>query len=287
MSTILVTGASGFIGRHLAPSLAKQHDVICIGRNKPPADVHWFRGSFGAFEDLRALDAHHIDVLVHLAAVTGGCSERDGMLVNVEGTRCLMRYLIDRGCRRYVMASSIAAVGFQSVDFLPRKLPIPPEHECLDRDGYGFSKHMMEQVTEYYVRQNPDIDVINLRLCSVPHVEQPPPLREPAPLAPWALGSITVMTINDCVRLFQAAVAAPPAAGVRRFNGCGRRAWVQRPVTEFLRGWYGDDVDVSYFEQPGQEWDSVFAPTGLQEELGFVAQDTPDTVFPGSQPPLG
>ena len=81
-----------------------------------------------------------------LAAVTGGCLERDGILVNVEGTRCLMRYGMDRGVHKYALASSIAAVGFQRVQFRPLQLPIPDEHPCLDRDGYGVSKYLMEEV---------------------------------------------------------------------------------------------------------------------------------------------
>ena len=62
MSTILLTGASGFIGKALAASLAKQHEVIAISRRKPDvAGITWLRGEFGAFEDLRALGARKID----------------------------------------------------------------------------------------------------------------------------------------------------------------------------------------------------------------------------------
>ncbi|MFN2232524.1 MAG: NAD-dependent epimerase/dehydratase family protein, partial [Anaerolineae bacterium] len=91
MSKILVTGASGFIGKALAASLSKTHEVICMSRRNPGLDLPWIRGEFSAFEDLRQLDQHDLDGVVHLAAVTGGCLERDGILVNVEGTRCLMR----------------------------------------------------------------------------------------------------------------------------------------------------------------------------------------------------
>ena len=87
--------------------------------------------------------------------------------MNVEGTRCLMRYAIDRGCRKFVMASSIAVVGMQNVNFRPLQVPIHDEHPCLDRDGYGWSKFMMEEVTKYYSRQNQGIDVTCLRLSSV------------------------------------------------------------------------------------------------------------------------
>ncbi len=135
MSTILVTGASGFIGKALAASLAAKHNVVCISRSNPGLDLPTIRGNFDAFEDLRQLDGYQFDAVVHLAAVTGGCLERDGILVNVEGTRCLMRYLMDRGCRKFVMASSIAAVGFQSVKFRRWPSPSPMSIPALTATG--------------------------------------------------------------------------------------------------------------------------------------------------------
>ena len=77
--------------------MSEHHNVLCMSRKNPDLTVPWIRGDFGSLEDLRQLDEHRIVVVVHLAAVIGGCQERDGILVNVEGTRCLMRYSMDRG----------------------------------------------------------------------------------------------------------------------------------------------------------------------------------------------
>ena len=275
MSKILVTGASGFIGQALAASLAKQHEVICMSRRDPRLGLPWVRGFFGAFEDLRQLDATHLDGVVHLAAVTGGCLERDGLLVNVEGTRCLMRYLMDRGVRKFALASSIAAVGFQSVKFRPRALPISDEHPCLDRDGYGVSKFLMEEVAKYYQRQDEALDVIALRLASIVDDDPLPPLRTVGPLRQWALGSITLMPRSDAVRAFSLAIEAPYKPGVRIMNAAGPRAWVADPVADVLRNWWGDEVDLGYFEQPGHEYDSVYCVDRIREELGFVAARVP------------
>ncbi len=276
MRSILVTGASGFIGKALAASLAADHDVVCISRSNPRLDVPTILGNFGAFEDLRRLDSYQFDVVVHLAAVTGGCLERDGILVNVEGTRCLMRYLMDRGCRKFVMASSIAAVGFQNVKFRPLCVPIPDEHPCLDRDGYGLSKFLMEEITKYYQRQDDALDVINLRLSTVAPDDRMPPPRKVGPLGQWALGSITMMALSDAVRAFSLAAEAPYQPGVRIMNATGPKAWVADPVADLLRAWWGDDVDVSHFEQPGHGYDSVFDVRRIEEGLGFVAERLPE-----------
>lgn len=275
MSTILITGASGFIGQGLATFLAGRHSVICMSRRSTGSDLDWVRGDFCAFEDLRQLDGRQIDVVIHLAAVTGGCLERDGILVNVEGTRCLMRYLIDHGCRKFVMASSIAVPGMQSVAFRPLALPISDTHTCLDRDGYGFSKFMMEKVTEYYWRQNPAIDVINLRLASIVPDVDPPPLQRVGPIREWALGGITRMTRADVVRAFTLAAETKRAPGVRILNAVNPRAWVADPIADVLSAWWGEDVDLSYFRQPGNEYASVFDPSAIAQELGFVASPIP------------
>ncbi len=276
MSTVLITGTSGFIGQALARNMSRDHDILCMSRRRPDPALSWIRGDFASFEDLRQLDAHQIDAVIHLAGVTGGCLERDGMLVNVEGTRCLMRYAIDRGCRKFVMASSIATVGFQDPAFRPRQIPIPDNHPCLDRQGYGFSKYMMEEVTEYYGRQNPEIDVTNLRLSTVCPDDAMPALKEPGPIGPWALGSIALMARSDAVRAFAMAAEAPLRPGVRTMNAAGPKAWTAAPVAEVLRGWWGDDVDLTHFEQPGHEYDSVFGVGRIAEELGFVAERLPE-----------
>lgn len=275
MSKILITGTSGLIGQALTRSLAARHEVLSMSRRDPGLDLPWIRGDFACFEDLRQLDDHSIDAVVHLGAVTGGCLERDGMLVNVEGTRCLMRYLVDRGCRKFVTASSIALVGIQNTAFRPGQVPVPDEHPCLDRDGYGFSKYMMEEVTRYHHRQCTDLDIINLRLSSVCPDEGLPPPVGICPLGPWALGSITMMALSDAVRAFTLAVEAPSKPGLRIMNAAGPKAWVAAPVASVLRNWWGDDVDLSPFERPGHEFDSVYAVDRIREELGFEAQILP------------
>ncbi len=129
--TVLVTGGTGFIGARLIPMLAEQYQVISLARTrqKTADGVIGVKGSFHSFEDLRQLDSYRIDALVHLAAVTGGCSEAEGIEVNVAGTRRLIRYLVDRDCRQFALASSVAATGCLTdaePRFMPLQLPMPP-----------------------------------------------------------------------------------------------------------------------------------------------------------------
>lgn len=275
MSKILVTGASGFIGSSLSASLAADHEVIGMSRSAVDIPgVTYVRGDFGSFEDLKTLDKWNIDAVVHLAAELVG-PEREFMMANGEGSRCLMHYLIDRGCRKFVMASSIAAVGCQSIEFRPDLLPIPDEHPCYDLHGYGFSKYIMEEITKYYWRQNQDIDVINLRLSSVVQNDVPTPKPEGIrPILEWTLGFITIMLLSDAIRAFSLAVLAPHKPGVRILNTAAERSWATAPTADILENWWGDDVDLSYFRKPGNEFLGAYTVGRIKDELDFTAVDT-------------
>ena len=275
MSTLLITGASGFIGSALAAALATDHEVIAMSRSTVAIPgVTYVQGEFGSFEALRQLDEWNFDAVVHLAAELRG-PERDFVMVNGEGSRCLMRYLIDRGCRKFVMASSIAAIGCQSVTFRPEVLPVPDEHPCYDLDGYGFSKFIMEEISKYYWRQNREIDVINIRLCSITPGDVP--RQKPTgirPILEWTLGHVTCMFLSDAVRAFSLAALAPVKPGVRILNTAAERIWATVPTAEVLGNWWGTDVDLSYFRKPGNEYRGVYSVDRIREELDFTAVDT-------------
>ena len=279
MSKILITGTSGFIGTALAHKTAanSNHQTICLSRS--PTDLPGatsIQADFSDPDQLKMLDPHAgIEILVHLAAVIGGCSEEDGLRVNVAGTHHLLRYLIERGCRKFVLASSIAAVGMQSVNFRPLQLPMPDEHPCFDRDGYGFSKYMMEEVTRYLSRQNESLDFINLRLASIAPDDRRLTPAEPGPVPIWGMGRLSVMFLSDTVRCLTAAIDAPYKPGVRILNAVGGQACTAVPIPELMRSWYGDDankLDLSHYQQPGHERDPVYDISRIREELGFVPQ---------------
>lgn len=277
MKTILITGVSGFTGQALAQALTPMYRVIGLSRKAIDLPgVTTVVGNFAEPTELHKLDDYAVDVLLHLAAVTGGCSEEDGLRVNVSGTYHLLRYLIERGCCKFVLASSIAVVGLQSIHFRPPQLPMPDEHPCLDRDGYGFSKYMMEEVTRYLAHQNDTLDFINLRLASIVPDDQPVTLVRAGALRPWAITGITKMYLRDTVRCLTLAAEAPPNPGVRILNAVGTQAAVAEPVPVILRAWYGDEaagLDLAHYEEPGHERDALFAVGRIAEELGFVPHE--------------
>ncbi len=283
MSKVLITGASGFVGSRLLARLAGDHDVVVLSRRPRTVDIvaerergagdgpayATVRADFSSREELQALDEHEIDVVVHLASEIGECSEQAGLAVNVLGTRTLMRYLIDRGCKRFVVASSIAAVGSSSEDFVPRALPIPDDHPCDAVDPYGLSKGLMEDVAFYFARQNEELEVTLFRLGAVlggELTEESTPDLADSELPYIIAGGM--VDAGDTVEAFARAVERPAGPGARRVNLVDGSSMTSAPVPEALARALGEraaELDLSYFESAGRERASLYSTDRLTE----------------------
>jgi len=276
MARILITGTSGFIGHALAQSMAEAHDVVCLSRKETVVGgVATIQGDFTSPDGLAKLDPHKIDVLIHLAAVTGLGTEEDQLSVNVLGTRRLLRYLTDRGCKKFVLVSSIAAAGVRCPDFRPLQLAIPDEHPCLDRKGYGFSKYLMEELARYISRQDGSLDIIVIRLCGVLPEDGARGHRDAKPPFNWGMAHISPMYLSDAIRGLTLAAEVPLTPGYRLMNTAGPQACVRAPVPEIVRALYGDyadHLDLSQYERPGHERDPVFDTTRIKAELHFAPE---------------
>lgn len=132
----------------------------------------------------------------------------------------------------------------------------------------------MEEITRYYQRQNDTLDVTCLRLSSVQPDAKPSRPSGVRPLGQWALGGITVMLLADAVRAFTLAAEAPYQPGLRILNATAAKIWASAPTAEILRHWWGNDMDVSYFEQPGHEYAAVYDVRAIERKLGFTAEAT-------------
>jgi nucleoside-diphosphate-sugar epimerase len=143
---VLVTGATGFVGRSLIQRLADDgHVVVATCRDERQAverdRIHWTRiDDIGPRTDWsRALgDA---DAVIHLAALAHQVGKLgEGRLdefraVNVEGARVLAQAaLAAPTVRRFIFVSSIGAVTSASADVLDETTP------CAPTTDYGLSK---------------------------------------------------------------------------------------------------------------------------------------------------
>jgi UDP-glucose 4-epimerase len=114
---ILVTGGSGFIGRHVVSELIARGAHVCtLDLSKPPdPDVHGVIGDITDPDVVAAALDRGIDAIVHLAAVTSvlGSLENPGETYrsNVAGTAALLEAARSASIRTIVFASTNAVVG--------------------------------------------------------------------------------------------------------------------------------------------------------------------------------
>jgi nucleoside-diphosphate-sugar epimerase len=119
MSTVLVTGATGFIGGHLAEALVDAgHEVTCLVRatsdrsRLEPLGVRFAEGDINDQASLAAAIADAgAEVVYHLAAMLKQPWHPEFLTTNADGVRLVARACADAGGPVLLSVSSIAAAG--------------------------------------------------------------------------------------------------------------------------------------------------------------------------------
>nr|WP_144917744.1 NAD-dependent epimerase/dehydratase family protein [Moraxella osloensis] len=109
---ILVTGASGFVGRYLLNEIAQSHEVIACVRKKSnllPSSVQQI--IINNFFDIAI--PKDTDVIVHLAGIAHNknTSVDEFKKINVDGTLELARKALEANIKRFIFISSIGVNG--------------------------------------------------------------------------------------------------------------------------------------------------------------------------------
>ena len=162
LSPALVTGASGFVGSHLAEALARRKAKVKLLVRptsrlpfKPHSPMELCYGDVTDLESLRKA-IKGAKVVYHLAGLLRGADFSAYEKVNAEGTRNVCRAIEgEKGAKRLVYVSSLSAAGPSE-----KGKAIEETAPCRPVSFYGQTKRMGEEIALTYRKK---FDVCILR----------------------------------------------------------------------------------------------------------------------------
>jgi len=270
---IVLTGATGFIGSHLLPELAAEHDVVAVARRPPDRAVE---GVVWVEHDLtRSLAEARLpgraDAIVHLAQSKRYREFPDGaddvFAVNVRSTFELLQYATAAGVGAFVFASTggVYGSGERALSEDDRLNPL---------NFYISSKYSAEALVRSY-RQL--FRAITFRFFFVYGPGQR------GMLVPSLLervvggGPITIqgepglrlnpIFIRDAIRVFEPALALGRS---ELFNVAGDEVVTIRDLVRLMEEATGRQAAVSHAAAAGGEGDLVGDNTRMKELLGVT-----------------
>jgi len=294
MATIWITGARGFIGRHLARRLARSGDRIAgIGHGIwPQAEAarwgltDWLNADVDGANLTRLAETGGApDCVYHLAGGSSVGASLDAPLEDFRRTAASSAELLEWTCSNApdaaVVAISSAAVYGDGHDG-----PIDEDGPVRPFSPYGFNKYVMEQLCRSYA-QSAGSRVAIVRLFSIYGTELTKQLLWDLCTRLEADGEAPVLAgtgeelrdwlhVDDVAELLEKA-AARASPEVTLVNG-GRGAGLSvRSVVELVRAAWGDAPPVSFSgsRRPGDPF-SLVAGTRRLEEWGFRSSVTPE-----------
>ena len=165
MSTVLVTGATGFVGKQLALSLVGSGHIVHamyrseakIGELEHP-NIRLFKGTL---TDLASIDSamKGCDQVYHLAAFAAVWTRKPEEIYeqNVQGTANILESALKHGVKRVVHTSTAGVFGPSGEKPNSEDNPIAETHFV----HYDRSKAKAEQTINTYVRDGMDVLIVN------------------------------------------------------------------------------------------------------------------------------
>ena len=256
MSTILVTGGAGSMGRLVVGNLLEQGHTVRVfdlptvnyeGLEGEPR-VEIARGDLTNPSDVgNACDG--VDAIAHLAAILPPVAEAKPELtrhVNIDGTRVVVESASTKSpSARLVLSSSVSVYG----DTTPQADEITVHREANPDDVYAASKAESEQIVV-----ESDLDWVALRISgvAVPVFQEPP--------AEWPFTRderIEFVHRDDAVSALASALNAPNA-GRKIFNVSGGPTWRmsgEKYVNDYYELVEADPAMAVYQAKPGHfDW---------------------------------
>jgi nucleoside-diphosphate-sugar epimerase len=165
---VLISGAGGFVGRHLAVAMAhKGHDVVALVRRQtwPPVldQQKGVRIERADLAQAEPLPAGPFDAIIHCAAAIPSAvlDAAELFRVNVEGSHRFFEHGLHARAGTIIFCSSMAVYGSIDADVVD---PDTPVHEP---NAYGRSKLECERLLAELSRAHAGLRALSIRLPGV------------------------------------------------------------------------------------------------------------------------
>ena len=164
---VLVTGGFGYLGAHIATSLADAgHDVTLLELRRRPEREEWasrFRVLFADVSDAAQIAGccQDVDAVVHTAALNAAASAADehaALEVTGWGTRNMLDESLRAGVGRFVYLSTFHVYGPPRAGLIDESVPAHPVHP------YSVTHHLAETYCFQYAARG--VDAVVLRLSN-------------------------------------------------------------------------------------------------------------------------
>jgi dihydroflavonol-4-reductase len=155
-----ITGASGFIGSHLARKLLEQNWHVSILRHEQNISglekCQVYQGDIRDPHSLKQI-FKRTDVLFHLAAALGASriGKKEFYQINVQGTENVLQAAVDAGVRKVVHFSSAGVLGS-----VKKNRPVEENYLPFPRDVYDKTKLEGENIALRFAEKGENVVVI-------------------------------------------------------------------------------------------------------------------------------
>jgi UDP-glucose 4-epimerase len=170
MSTILVTGAAGFIGAAVAKRLLEEgYEVVTIDnlssgfKGSIPKGVEFYRGNCQDKRIIDQLDKYSFEAIFHIAGQSSGEISFDDpvydLQTNAQSTLLLLKLALKTGCKKFIYASTMSVYGDKP------DAPVQEDTILATKSFYGVGKIASEHYLRIYAEYG--INSTALRLFNV------------------------------------------------------------------------------------------------------------------------
>ena len=254
--TILVTGATGFVGTSLVQKIANLYDVVILTRKQnallPDTVQQCIKENI-----FQADFPKSIDVVIHLAGRAHILNDQstdpltDFRKVNVEGTLQLAKQALDKKAKRFIFISSIGVNGAITFDQPFSESTLPKPHA-----DYAISKFEAEEALKaLFVGSETELVIIRPPLVYAAHAPgnfarllKLASTNLPLPFA-QTNNKRSFVALENLVNFIQVCIEHPNAAN-QTFLVADQHSLSTRELVEYLKQGMGKKPYFIYIPQP-------------------------------------